>query len=670
MKETYNKAKANHSKEYLLDKDNLSGKSFHMPIATKLLLSYLPIIIVTSGVFTVVGIKLITTRIVEEAQEKVRHDLNSAREIYQNQLNHINDIVQLTSDRFFLTDALLNGNIASVSDELIKVKEIEHLDILSLTDAKGKVIFRSSYPDSPAYPQTYDELVSKVLSQKAPVVSTSLISGTELMKESPLLSDQAHIVFIETSRARPINYSEQTSGLMLKAAAPIFDYQNNLIGVLYGGILLNRNYEIVDDIKQTVFEGIQYSGKDIGTATIFQDDVRISTNVKNSDGSRAIGTRISEEVYNQVVLDGKPWIGRAYVVNDWYITAYEPIRNIQYKTIGILYVGILEQKYLDIKSQTILAFFSIALVGIVISTFISILISQKITTPIKQLVNASREIAQGNLNPNVEVTSHDELGELAIAFNTMSTRLIEREEKLKEFTKSKIMESEKLAIVGQLAANVAHELNNPLVGIITYSHLLLEETPASDNATEFLNKIVIQANRCKDIVRGLLDFARQRKPDKTLFNINNLLRQCVSLLENQAIFHNIKVLLDLDEVPMVILDPSQVERVFMNIILNAAEAMDGKGDLNISSKFDSIEGMVEVQVSDTGPGISEENLEQIFDPFFTTKDVGHGVGLGLAISYGIIREHNGTTTVRSKLGEGTTFTVRLPVSIHGNMRYH
>ena len=670
MKETYNKAKANHSKEYLLDKDNLSGKSFHMPIATKLLLSYLPIIIVTSGVFTVVGIKLITTRIVEEAQEKVRHDLNSAREIYQNQLNHINDIVQLTSDRFFLTDALLNGNIASVSDELIKVKEIEHLDILSLTDAKGKVIFRSSYPDSPAYPQTYDELVSKVLSQKAPVVSTSLISGTELMKESPLLSDQAHIVFIETSRARPINYSEQTSGLMLKAAAPIFDYQNNLIGVLYGGILLNRNYEIVDDIKQTVFEGIQYSGKDIGTATIFQDDVRISTNVKNSDGSRAIGTRISEEVYNQVVLDGKPWIGRAYVVNDWYITAYEPIRNIQYKTIGILYVGILEQKYLDIKSQTILAFFSIALVGIVISTFISILISQKITTPIKQLVNASREIAQGNLNPNVEVTTHDELGELAIAFNTMSTRLIEREEKLKEFTKSKIMESEKLAIVGQLAANVAHELNNPLVGIITYSHLLLEETPASDNATEFLNKIVIQANRCKDIVRGLLDFARQRKPDKTLFNINNLLRQCVSLLENQAIFHNIKVLLDLDEVPMVILDPSQVERVFMNIILNAAEAMDGKGDLNISSKFDSIEGMVEVQVSDTGPGISEENLEQIFDPFFTTKDVGHGVGLGLAISYGIIREHNGTTTVRSKLGEGTTFTVRLPVSIHGNMRYH
>jgi len=633
-------------------------------------MSYLPIIIVTSGVFTVVGIQLITNRIFAEAQEKVQHDLNSAGQIYQNQINHINDVVRLTSDRFFLTDAFLTGNIASAFDELIKVKENEHLDILSLTDSTGKVIFRSSNPDAPSYPKTYDELVSKVLSQKSPVVSTSVIMGSELLKESPQLSEQAHLVFIDTPRARPIINKEQTSGLMLKAAAPVFDYQNNLIGVLYGGILLNRNYKIVDDIKQTVFEGIQYNGKDIGTATIFQDDVRISTNVKNSDGSRAIGTRVSEEVYNQVVLEGQPWIGRAYVVNDWYITAYKPIRNIHYKIIGILYVGILEQKYLDIKSQTILAFISIALVGILVSTIISILISQKITIPIKQLVIASRSIAQGDLNPIVDITSHDELGELASAFNAMSNRLKEREEKLKEFTKSKIMESEKLAIVGQLAANVAHELNNPLVGIVTYSHLLLEETPASDNATEFLNKIVIQANRCKDIVRGLLDFARQRKPDKTLFNINNLLKQCISLLENQAIFHNIKILIDLDELPMVIIDPSQVERVFMNIILNAAEAMNGKGELNISSKFDSAEGMVEIQVTDTGPGISEENLEHIFDPFFTTKDVGHGVGLGLAISYGIVREHNGTTTVKSKMGEGTTFTVRLPVSIHGNMRYH
>jgi two-component system NtrC family sensor kinase len=652
------------------DTDNSSSNKFYMPIATKLLLSYLPIIIVTSGVFSIVGIKLITNRILSEAQEKVRHDLNSANEIYQNQINHINDVVRLTSERFFLADALISGNLDRTLDELIKVKISEHLDILSLTNANGEVILRASNPDAPMYPKTYDELVSAVLSRKTPVVSTSIITSSELLKESPELAEQANIVLIDTPRARPISETEQSSGLMLKAAAPIFDYQNNLIGVLYGGNLVNRNYDIVDDIKQTVFEGIQYKGKDIGTATIFQDDVRISTNVKNNDGSRAIGTRVSEEVYNQVVLSGEPYIGRAYVVNDWYITAYEPIRNIHYKIIGILYVGILDQKYLDIKSQTIAAYLSIAIIGLLLSTIISILISQKITIPIKKLVAASRDIAQGDLNPTVEITSHDELGELAVAFNTMSNTLKQREEKLKEFTKNKIMESEKLAIIGQLAANVAHELNNPLVGITTYSHLLLEETPASNNATEFLNKIVIQANRCKEIVRGLLDFARQRKPDKTLINLNNLIDQCLSLLENQALFHNIQIQTNLAELPMIIIDPSQVERVFMNIILNAAEAMNGNGTLSITSYYDSAESMVEVQVTDTGQGISEENLEKIFDPFFTTKDVGHGVGLGLAISYGIIREHNGTTTVKSTLGKGTTFTVRLPVSVQGNMRFH
>lgn len=669
MKQSRNKVRSDHSNDKLRDTNKLSCTGFHLPIATKLILSYLPIIIVTSGIFTIVGIQLISTRILTEAQGKVRHDLNSAGEIYQSQMNHINDVVRLTADRFFLTDALLSGNMVAAFDELIKVKVNERLDILSLTDVNGEIVFRSSNPGAPPYPKIYDELVSAVLSRKTPVVSTSIITGEELKRESPQLVEQAFIVFIDTPRARTLAETEQTSGLMIKAAAPIFDYQNKLIGVLYGGVLLNRNYEIVDGIKQTVFEGVQYNGKDIGTATIFQDDVRISTNVKNSDGSRAIGTRVSEEVYNQVVLDGEPWIGRAYVVNDWYITAYEPIRNIHYKIIGILYVGILEQKFLDIKSQTILAFLSIALVGVIVSSFIAFFISQKITVPIKKLVVASRDIAQGNLSLKVDVTSNDELGELASAFNTMSTTLIQREEKLKEFTKSKIMESEKLAIVGQLAANVAHELNNPLVGIITYSHLLLEETPASDHSTEFLNKIVIQANRCKDIVRGLLDFSRQRKPDKTLFNINNLLKQCISLLENQALFHNIKIIEDLSDLPMIIIDPSQIERVFMNIILNAAEAMDGNGELRISSKFDPDESFVEIQVMDTGPGISEENLEKIFDPFFTTKEAGHGVGLGLAISYGIIREHNGTITVKSSLGVGTIFTVRLPVSIHGNMRY-
>jgi two-component system NtrC family sensor kinase len=278
-------------------------------------------------------------------------------------------------------------------------------------------------------------------------------------------------------------------------------------------------------------------------------------------------------------------------------------------------------------------------------------------------VSASGEIAHGNLETRVEINSNDELGELAETFNTMASALKERDEKLKEFTKRKIMESEKLALIGQLSANVAHELNNPLQGIVTYSHLLLEEISQDDPSRDSLEKIVIQANRSRDIIRGLLDFSRQRKPDKTLCDVTDVLKGCVSLLEKQALFHNVEITFNLDEkLPLTIIDPSQIERVFINMIVNAADAMDGNGKLNLATRFDPVDHCIEVEFTDTGHGIAKENLEKIFDPFFTTKDTGHGVGLGLAISFGIIKEHNGTISVESEGGKGTTFIVRLPVT--------
>ena len=225
------------------------------------------------------------------------------------------------------------------------------------------------------------------------------------------------------------------------------------------------------------------------------------------------------------------------------------------------------------------------------------------------------------------------------------------------------MESERLALIGQLSANVAHELNNPLTGIVTYSHLLLEELPQDDLSRDFLEKIVIQANRSKEIIRGLLDFSRQRKPDKTLCDVNTVLKGCVSLLEKQALFHNIQIISNLDDqLPLTVIDPSQIERVFINLIVNAADAMDGTGKLDLTTRSIRLTIASKWNSRHTGHGIPKENLEKIFDPFFTTKDTGHGVGLGLAISFGIIKEHNGTISVESEIGKGTTFIVRLPVT--------
>jgi two-component system NtrC family sensor kinase len=350
-------------------------------------------------------------------------------------------------------------------------------------------------------------------------------------------------------------------------------------------------------------------------------------------------------------------------VNDWYITAYEPIRNISGAVIGILYVGILEQKYVDIRNQAVLAFGIISLIVILFSIGLSYLLSRSISVPVHRLVLASKELSDGNLDAKVEKTSNDEIGILADSFNSMANALRERDNQLKEFTRRKFMESERLALIGQLAANVAHELNNPLQGIVTYSHLLLERNNIDNSTKQMLQKVVVQANRSRDIIRGLLDFSRQRKPDKTLCNINNLLQESLSFLENQALMHNIELVTQIEnDLPSIVIDPSQVQRVFINMIVNAAEAMNGNGRLTMITRRYPEKGCIEIEFSDTGSGIPDENLEKIFDPFFTTKETGHGVGLGLAISYGIIKEHGGTISVESEVGKGTTFRIRLPIS--------
>jgi two-component system NtrC family sensor kinase len=648
--------------EYSLSAIVKKFQTIKMSIATKLVLSFLLIVAFISTVYMVVGIQLISNRIVSETQDKVLHDLNAARELYLGQLELINDAVRITSERFFLREALLSGDFDAAGHELWKIKNQEGLDILTLTDAEGNVIIRTSFIDNVGDNMSQDELIKAVMGDEKHIASTILVSGEDLNEESPLLAQKAFFKFIETPRARPREETEETDGMMLKAASPVFDDQNNLIGILYGGTLLNRNFDIVDKVKETVYEKVKYKGKDIGTATIFQDDVRISTNVRHDNGTRALGTRVTEEVYDQVVNHGEPWIGRAYVVNDWYITAYEPIRDVTDEIIGILYVGVLEEKYNDIRQGTIMTFAAITIAGALIALIVSYFLAQRILVPIFMLVDASKAVAGGDLDAKVEINTNDELKDLAISFNAMAEALKRRDEQLKEFATQRIMASERLALIGQLSANVAHELNNPLTGIVTYSHLILEETDADDPQRNSIEKIVGQATRCRDIIRGLLDFSRQRKPNKSLSNINTVMEDCLSFVENQALFLNIKINTQFQEdLPMIVIDASQIERVIMNMIINAAEAMDGDGELILSTRSGPYSQHVELEFKDTGQGISPENLEKIFDPFFTTKDVGHGTGLGLAISYGIVKAHKGSISVESEVGMGTTFIVRLPV---------
>jgi two-component system NtrC family sensor kinase len=474
----------------------------------------------------------------------------------------------------------------------------------------------------------------------------------------------------------------ETSGMMLEAAAPVLNEDGSLLGVLSGGVLVNRDYEIVDRVKRIVFKEGQYKGRELGTATIFQNDLRISTNVKDLQGKRAVGTLLMAEVKKAVLDEGRAWVARAFVVNDWYITAYEPIRDVTGRIIGILYVGTLERPYIDTANRVMLTFILIAGLCVLFLLVMLYFLTARMTRPLQRMVEATQEIAKGELSHKVQVTSHDEIGALACSFNQMTDRLREANEKLLGWGKtlekkveerteelraiqSHLIQSEKLASIGKLAAGIAHEINNPLGAVLIYSHLILEDTPPGQAHHENLKKIVRETTRCKDIVTGLLDFARPKEPQRQPTDIHELLDRCLAFTGQQALFQNIKVeKVFSPDVPRIVADAGQLQQVFMNIIFNAAEAMDGAGTLTLRTSYDPARDEIAVAIADTGHGIKAEDKGRLFEPFFTTKDVGKGTGLGLAISYGIVQKHQGTIDVQSEAGRGAMFTIRLPRQIN------
>jgi len=273
---------------------------------TKLVTSFLAVILICGLVATLVGARLIGTGLIRQAQDKVRNDLNSAREIYRQEGEHLKDTVRLTALRFFIKDALLQDDLKTLTEVLESIRKAESFDILTLTDNSGRVLVRTRNPSISRDSQAEDDLVSRIMSTKQAVAATVIVPEGELSKEGIDLVKQACIELIPTPKARPTLEMRQTSGMMLKAGAPVHGYDGNLLGVLYAGRLINRNYKIVDKVKDTVYQAVKYRGKDIGTATIFQGDLRISTNVMRKDGTRAIGTRVSEEVYEQVIVKGLP----------------------------------------------------------------------------------------------------------------------------------------------------------------------------------------------------------------------------------------------------------------------------------------------------------------------------------------------------------------------------
>ncbi|MBN1827796.1 MAG: cache domain-containing protein [Deltaproteobacteria bacterium] len=641
---------------------------YGLNLQARLVAGFIIATVLTGIIATLVGIRIINDSTIAEVQRRVQQDLNASRFIYSHSLERLAAQIRFAALNTKLDEAIGVQTLHSLKtlEDLFQLVyshqqyfEFMRIDMLAVVDGKGTVLYRVLNPKLNGDSLAHMPAVQQCLKTKRLITSTELLSLEAILRENPILRDRVAIPIVKTPQSADVKEQDLNAGLVLTVVYPIIGENQEIRGALIGGVLLNRNYYIVDKITETVYHNEIYRDRSMGYATIFLGGVRISTNVITSEGSRAVGTIVSREVYDHVIKEGKDWIDRAFVVNDWYISAYTPLYDIDKKIVGMLYTGMLEAKYRDIKRRTLWIFLGITFLGMVFAFIISVGIGNSIISRIRMLKEATEAIAAGNLDYRL---SHEQFlgyGMLDEAFNNMTRSLKERDDRLQEAF-MRLARTERLAALGQMAAGVAHEINNPLGGILLYSNLILEELPEGDPVRANLEKIVYQTERSKKIVENLLDFARTPSGNFESCDINEIIIKSLNLVKDQSFFFGIEIkTVFAKDLPPIRGDLSRLEEVFLNLFVNAADAMDGKGILSIATRLTSAK-TVNISISDTGKGIDRTYLARIFEPFFTTKDPGKGTGLGLSIAYGIIRQHNGIIDVESEPGKGTTFKISLP----------
>jgi two-component system NtrC family sensor kinase len=323
----------------------------------------------------------------------------------------------------------------------------------------------------------------------------------------------------------------------------------------------------------------------------------------------------------------------------------------------VLGVMQLDVSYADIDealrtSHTNLMILSL-LIALLTSLIVWGLIHNWVSNPVKELLDGASRVADGDLQHNIPV-GEAELGALALEFNKMQQKIFSGQRQL--------ILIEKLASIGKLAASVAHEINNPMTGILTFAEDLVENAEPDDPRFPDFELIRDEAMRCRQIVGQLLDFSHQDTPILRPTSINEVVSKTIRFVAKQAFFRNIKVETEYQEdLPLVTADPVQLQQVILGVLVNAAEAMPDGGRISIASAALAETDEIAVSITDTGYGIPEENIEKIFEPFFSTKG-GDTLGIGLAVSWDIMNNHGGSLVVDSKVGEGTTFKIILPWS--------
>ncbi len=639
----------------------MPSRFFPSNIRFKLVVSMLLIVAVMGSLSLFIGFNIINKNFVREATETVRNSLAATTELYNEEVQKRSEIVQYLSKTFEIVGATIAEDRNYLRSKLAQIKAEFGFDIVNVVKPDGTVLVRANNFDAWGDSVAHYRHIQWVLRNRKPAAGTGVLGPENIRNEGKDLAARTPIKVVPTPLARPRESHVEDRALVLKAASPIME-EGRMVGVLYAAVLLNNNDGFIDRFRRLLFKEERNDGREVGASTIFLGDVRVATTIQDATGQRAIGTLVSADVFRNVYEEGQTWFGQAFVVDRWYISGYAPLRDIDGQAIGLLYAGVLKDKFDAVLRNTTLLFLLVIGLTILIALFLSAYLIGLWTKPVQRIIAATQDLAEGNYH-RIEVLSKDDddTRKIAKGFNVMAEAIEERDRRLQDMTERTILKSEKLASIGRLASGIAHEINNPLTGVLTYSSLLLEDLHGTPYA-EDLEVIKSETLRCRKIVRGVLDFARENEPEKTMADLNAVLDESLALLEKNVHFQDIEIVRRYDPgLPRVPVDVHQLMQVVSNLAVNAADAMPKGGRLTISTALDPAAGRIVLEISDTGSGIKPAHMARLFEPFFTTKEKGKGTGLGLPAVYGIVRRHNGTIDVKSTVGEGTTFIIKLPV---------
>jgi signal transduction histidine kinase len=609
---------------------------------------------------------------------KVRSDLAVARGYFDQTLAEVGSGTRGVARSQRLLQAMAQGDLAR---HLATDRQELGLDFLMLV--------RNDDPDV-RLPASLSPLLP--LQSAAPGRSAKIVrlSRDELAALAPHLLPRLNIPLVATRNAAPDARSEEDRALVLLSLHPVQDAAGQPQALLVGGLLLNQNLDFIDHINRIVYpEGALPFGSE-GTATLFLDDVRITTNVRLFQDQRAIGTRVSQTVRERVLERGETWLDRAFVVNDWYVSAYEPLLDVQGQRVGMLYVGFLESPFRWVR-HAMLAVMGLIFLGVMaLSAWLSVRWARSIFKPVEQMNRTMQRVEEGEPAARVgPLPARDELGALAGHLDQLldviddkanalrrwgeeldhkvaeRTRELEASHASLRLAQQQLVKSEKLAAIGQLTASVAHEINNP-IAVMQGNLDLIRETLGThaDPVHGELRLLDEQVERMRIIVTQLLQYARPTEYAgyvETL-DLNRTVEDCLVLVAHLLGQSGIRVTRDLQASRRVGFNRQELQQVIINLMINAVQAMREGGGLTLRTR-DTLVGPAELpgamlEVLDTGPGLSPAVLERLFSPFFTTRNDGNGLGLWISVS---LLERYGASLQASNRPDatGARFTVTL-----------